>query len=447
MKLAQCFESVDVLKTHEKPQSLYPVVLQELRHSIASKFGPEYFAALWSEISPSGNIYRYNGYIVERRRHCEDLRIQLCEIADERAAVLGEGTTSQERLKRLITALHQAQTHGCPSKQGRDVETPTPGFPPLQEFVDHEVSRFGPLLIPVDADAAIHHRKCVAVAFFVFVIQILAPFLVFMNRWKMKSNYLRDPEKLFQRLTLREAFCFGGSLQEQLTTLMGVAFIFVIVFFVRLYVVEETNNANKSSRLPTDTFWMTVGIIANMFCCVTTVCAVPLLFWSEDTPTNIVLDAMTMLFIFQLDDISQLLGPLFGMTDGQFQRIIAWNSALLAQCPVHVRDLINMNAQKVDDLWCIKFDSAGNLLKAPGDSSEPKVCETRLMMCPSETQQLSSGMSPVRYYRSREHSTVLPSSWNQVLRNLWWIVDMLLLAFQFLLPPVWFIVNKPCYKR
>jgi hypothetical protein len=447
MKLAQCFENVDVLKTHEKPQSLYPVVLQELRHSIESKFGPEYFAALWSEIAPTGNIYRYNGYIVERRRHCEDLRRQLCEIADECAAAFKEGTTSQERLKQLITALHQAHTRGCPSKQGQDVETPTPGFPPLQEFVDHEVSRWGPLIIPVDAELATHHRKCVAIAFFVFVIQILAPFLVFMNRWKMKTNYLRDPDKLFHRLTLSEAFCFGGSLQEQLTTLMGVAFIFVIIFFVRMYVIEEMHNAKKSSRLPTDTFWMTVGIIANMFCCVVTVCAVPLLFWSEDTPTNIVLDSMTLLFIFKLDDLTELLGTLVGLTDSQFQRIVAWNSALLAQCPVHVRDIVNMNAQKVDELWCIKFDSAGNLLKAPGDTSEPSVCETRLMMCPSETQQLSSGPSQVRYHRSREHSALLPSWWNELLRTLWWGVDMVLLVLQFLLPPVWFIVNKPCYKQ
>lgn len=440
MKLAKCFENVDVLKTHEKPQSLYPVVVQHLRHSIESKFGAEYFMALWCEIAPTGNIYRYNGYVAERRRQCEDLRNQLTEIADEVVGVLGENTTNEERVEMLIKALAQANAHGCPSKQGPDVETPTPGFPPLQEFVDEQVARYGPLIVPVDPGAWNHWRKCMAVTFFVFIIQILAPSLVFMNRWRMKSNYMRDPQRLWHRLTLAEALCFGGSVQEQLTTVMGVAFIFIIVFFVRLYVEEEKENSKKSSRLPTDPFWMTVGIIANMCCCLVTVCAVPLLFWSEETPTNIVLDAMTMLFIFRLDDLSELLGPLVGYTDNEFQRIVAWNAALLAQCPVHVRDLVNMEARTIEDLWFIKFNSVGHLLKAPGPGRDATECETRLSLCPSEASQLlkgegSSEMSQMRYFITREKSTIFPSAWNQLLRTLWSAIDMVLLVFQFVLPP------------
>lgn len=451
MKLAKSFENADVQATHEKPQSLYPVVVQELRHSIKSKFGPEYFMALWSEISPTGNIYRYNGYVAERRRHCEDIRRQMSEIADECAVVLGDGKTNHERLALLIKALGQARVNGCPSKQTGDVETPTPGFPPLQEFVDKEVRRIGPLLVPVDVNERTHHQKCISITFFVFVIQMLAPTLVFLNRWRMKSNYMRDPATLFQRLTLAEAFCLGGNVLDQLRTVMGVAFIVVIVFFVRMYVSEEVKNARKSSRLPTNGFWMTIGILANMSCCVMTVCAIPLLFWSEETPTNIVLDAMTMLFVFKLDDLSEFLGPLVGMSDNEFQRVLAWNTALLAQCPVNVRDIIDTDARKVDDLWCIKFDSDGNLLSASGLSP----CETRLVMCspePSEATELmnekaSADTSHIRYRRNREETIVLPSSLNGILTRAWCVIDIVLLAFQFLLPPVWWIVNKPCFSK
>lgn len=477
MKLAEKIESShDVYATLDNPKKLYPLLLTQLNRQIMEKAGADYFQMLWSLVAPTGNIYRYNGFLAERWKHCEDIRNQAMEIAESHKHLLGgETTTRQQRLDLLIKALERVQVHGAWSKQGEHAETPpVPGFHPLQEYMEEEVSRTGPVLQPTDPQARNHHWKSVVIAAFIFGIQVLAPTLVFANRWMMDTNYLRDPHSLFARLTFREAMCLGRTTVERCTTVMGVCFITVIIFVVRLYVSEENENAVKSSRLPTDRFWLTVGIFANMSCCIMTVLCIPLLFWSEETPTNIVLDAMTLLFVFKLDDLSEVLGGFLKMSDNEFQRVTSWNLALLAQCPVRVRDVINHEARSIEDLWCIRFDNAGQLQTAPQPGHDaPSLCETRLMplaqSAPSENtalvtsdqlltrksskrEQVRDGTqdtlpsSRLRYHQCREHSEDLPSMLSHILHTMWVILGWALTILQFVLPPMWFVVSKPCFQ-
>jgi len=463
MKLAGKLDSANSVEgTIDDPKQLYIAVMAELNQGIMAKRGTEYFQSLWSLVAPTGNIYRYNGLLAERRKHCEDLRKQAMEVADSYSYLLGGSMTSPgERLGMLTKALEKTQVRGSFSKQTEMLEAAPPlttGFHPLQEYMD-EVRRFGPFLEPVDAKARNHHRKAVCIAFFIFGIQILAPGLVFANRWYMDTNFLRDPHTLYARLTFAEAMCLGRTPLEKWTTVMGVCFITVLIFVVRLYVAEENENATKSSRLPTDTFWLTVGIVANMWCCILTVLALPVLFWSEDTPTSIVLDSMTLLFVFKIDDLSEILGSFLNMTDSEFQRVAAWNAALLAQCPVRVRDLINFEAKSVEELWSIEFDSTGHLLTTaqPGNPSS-HVCETRLMPLASSERtgllrqqtvrdgsQLVVASARLQYHRSQEHREVLPTVLSTFLQNLWIILGWLLSVLQFVIPPMWFVVSKPCY--
>jgi len=461
MKLVQKLENSCDVTAHYDPKKLYPLVMAEMTQGTVKKSGTKYFQTLWSKVSPTGNIYRYNGFIAERMKHCEDLQFQMTQIADAYAHILGGAHIAQpERVRLLNKALGQAQVCGGWAMHNEKTENPpVPGFPPLQEYIDDEVSRFGPVLEMADDQQRDHHRKAVTMTLFIFCIQILAPGIVCLNRWAMKSNYLRDPHNLFARLTLAEAFCLGVTTVEKCSTVMGVCFITVIIFYVRLYVAEQNENAVKSSRLPTDPFWLTVGIITNMWCCLLTVLTVPLLLWSEDTPTNIVLDSMTLLFVFKMDDFSELMAGLIRMTDEEFQRMTSWNVALLAQCPTRVQDLCNHEATNVQDLWCIKFDAAGHLLNAPQPGREPSsVCETRLShVVASETSHLilaeqsarGSGVvvpsGRIRYHRSQQHSVELPSLFSNALHAGWAILGVFLFALQFLIPVVWFVVNKPCY--
>jgi len=459
MKLAESLGKTCNVTGVDDPKLLYPLVMAELRQGLKAK-GSNQYQTLWSAVSPTGNIYRYNGLLAERRKHCEDLRLQAMEIADTYAHLLGGASnTPQERLSVLLKALGEVQLSAPSTKQNELVEAPPdPGFPPLQEYIGEEVIRFGPILQPADAQARSHHHNATCMAFIVFLIQVLAPCLVFTNRWHMKTNYLRDPHALWARLSFAEAMCLGRTPQEQMTTVMGVCLITVIIFVVRLYVAEEIENAVKSSRLPTDQFWMPMGMIANMWCCVLTVLAVPLLFWSEETPTNIVLDSMTLLFIFKLDDLSELLGGLLRMTESEFQRAVSWNAALIGQCPVRVSDVINPNAKSLNDLWCIKFDSMGHLLMAAQPGREtPGLCETRLSpISASENCQLLRGQpvgdadAPVssarlRYHQSPQHSTELPTFIGNTMYAAWICLSRVLSVLQFVVPPLWFVVSKPCY--
>jgi hypothetical protein len=426
----------------------------------AGTAGDDHFQSIWSVISPTGNIYRYNGLLAERRKHCEDLRAQAMDIADTYAHLLGGlNTTREERLSVLLKALGDVQVSAPSLKQSALLEAPPDsGFPPIQEFIDDEVHRFGPFLEPVDAHARSHYRNVTGMACVIFCIQVLAPGLVLANRWNMKTNHLKDPHALWARLTIAEALCLGKAPLEQLTTVMGVSFITLIIFVVRLYVDEEIENAGKSSRLPTDQSWLAVGILANMWCCALTVLCIPLLFWSEETPTNIVLDSMTLMFIFKLDDIGELMGGLLRMSEAEFQRAVSWNAALLSQCPLRVRDVINSEAKSTKDLWNIKFDSMGHLVAVsqPGRES-PCSCETRMsQVSPCETSQLLRGQPVVggessvlgvrlRYHHSEQHSVELPSSMAVMLYSGWILLGRVLFVLQFVIPPLWFMVSKPCY--
>merc|ERR1719272_2506350 len=125
----------------------------------------------------------------------------------------------------------------------------------------------------------------------------------------------------------------------------------MITFLVRCYVHEQCQSSEKSGRLPTDPAWYFIGVVVKAWCCVFTCLSIPLLFWGEETPTGIVLDSMTLLFIKGLDDLGDILCTYVGLTDEGFQRIVGWNSAMLSQCPVRLADVCDAGAPHVDNFW------------------------------------------------------------------------------------------------
>lgn len=467
---------------HFDPRRVYFSASEE-RNMILSKRDGAFFDLLWDYIAPTGNIYRYNCFSAERRKHCEDIMLQMKEIADEYAPLLGgKGEGQEERVQHLCDVLHHTkvvlpQATQADQEKGSDI---TKGFQPIEDFLD-KVTRYGPVLL---ADCPLERRfqlKTVGLALIIVTIQVLAPLLVIVTTWRKDRNPLGDIGWLRRHLTWHQALCLGNDFWHVLTTFLGLAFMTVLIFIVRIYVNSEAKHAVKASRLPADKFWTMTGVLVNSWCCSLTVVAIPLLLWSEDALVNIVLDTMTLLFIFRLDDLSEHLSGFLRMQDEDFQRMLCWHAGLLAQCPVHLKDLINPSADDKKDLWNIHFDSAGQLLAA--DPTMPgQLCDTRFMMAPvDETQPLmhkpkfsptpyTSGADSRRpsinstvkmyfgmkmheqrgliYCTSRTQVMVLPSTFPGVLAcALCDGVSWFLMACQFIIPVVWLGLNMPCLDR
>jgi hypothetical protein len=278
-----------------------------------------------------------------------------------------------------------------------------------------------------------------------------------LNRWNMPTNYVKDWNTLKSHLTIAELLCAGTTLDMVLTTLMSVLLLCVIIFMIRCYVLEQIDNCQKSGRLPTDALWMFTGIFANAWCCAFICLDVPLLFWSEETPTNIVLDSMTLLFLFRLDDLSDQLCSYIGMTDEDFQRLAAWNTALLSQCPVSIEDVVNSKAKSLEELWVFKYDAQGKLCNTQGGKCllrlGHKVSSDERTPLASPSLRTSSSRSvkdlptdiPIIYRTAPGKSHELPTITAQFLLGMWTCLSWLLAVAQLVIPVGWYVINKKCY--
>jgi hypothetical protein len=270
----------------------------------------------------------------------------------------------------------------------------------------------------------------------------------------MKTNPLYDDEFRWSSIDMTSALCLHSNCWKHLQIMMEVLLMIIVISLTRLYVNDQTENAVKSGRLPTDFTWMALGVFANIWCCCLTVLAIPLLFWSEDTPTNTVLDCMTLLFVSKLDDFSDSLGANFiRLSDADFQRIAAWSAALLSQCPVRVADLINPSAKDIRDLWQIEF-ADGMLMAARSDGGPARACETRMglaqptercsLLAPSPT---TTHDTPLKYYAPSffsHHGYIELPTWSHILINGAWYILGLLLGILHVALPIGFVTLHQC---
>uniref|UniRef100_A0A7S0A2K7 Uncharacterized protein n=1 Tax=Pyrodinium bahamense TaxID=73915 RepID=A0A7S0A2K7_9DINO len=452
--------SESVEKVDDDYRRLYRIMMQELTDYTTTRRGHRYYSMLWASMAPKGNIYRRNGLFAEHRKHSEDLWVQMYELADKHQGLLGGCDVSREqRADRLYQAMIHAKVIGCAQQYPGEPEFKDPemlqdqGFLPLQEWLREKTWRFGPFLLNRDPEVRQQDAKHITMALGVFGLQVIAPFLIFLNRWHQKTNYLRPWESLKEHLTWKQLFCMGTTLSDVLTTIMGVLLLFVIIFMVRCYVKEQIESATKSGKLPTDAGWFLMGIFANAWSCCFICLDIPLLFWSEETPTNIVLDSMTLLFLFKLDDLSDILCSYLNLTDEDFQRLASWNSALLSQCPVRLEDLIVADAASLGELWSIRYDKTGRLCTTKGGQ-----CLMRLSHGVSDaTATPHSETSPLAahkrhqcgqriiYCPSAGRLYELPSMLACSMLMMWNLVSWLLAVVQFIIPLGWYLINKRCF--
>lgn len=394
---------------------------------------------LWSNVAPSGNIYRLNSLIAERLKHSEDLWTQLREIAGAKRQLSGmpSGGSVEDCADALYQSLQTAKVYNCPAADSESAGTT--GFKPLDEFLGTKViSSFG-LLLPEDNEEQSAYKKNLFVSMVIMLIQFLAPLLIFVNQWTSETNFMMDGH-FWTKFEPRELFCLTDTLTEALTMLMGVLFLILVAIVIRSYVDSEIANLEKQCRLCLSRWWTFPNALANAWCCVMTVLVLPLLFWSELRPTDIVLDALGLLFIFTIDDLAGDAMAYLERDDTDFQRMSVWHTAFLSQCPVTVNDLIDPSATSMQDIWKIRYTADGKLLSAGTDQP----CQTRLHMdqnADEQTQIVAENVS-MRYHKNRTENRLIG---HVDYLALWVFVRTLLQILQWVIPPAWVILSQPCY--
>lgn len=442
---------------------IYGTALAEYHTVTTGKFGSLYRSTLWSKIAPPGNLYRYLALHTEAREHSYDIWKQLSAIAQQHRSLLHLESGSKEASeKSLIEYLQRVEVHGGPKSdedklEGKKDLPITKGFKPLEVFLSSRPRAFGPLLLPVNPDQTrkwIQHRL---MALLVMLTQVGVPIIIIVDeyeRFKAKSINLKS--EFYNRIV-----CLGDTVEDVCHTLAGVLLLTMFIFIIHAYVDEQRHHARKSGVLPQNRFWYITGNLINMWCGLSMLAAIPLVFFNEESARGIVMDSLTLLFVFMLDDLSGWAGTYLGIDDTDFQRGAAWHTAMLSQCPVRVSDLINPSPKSLDDLWQIRFNDAGNLQNSSINFMEnPPPCKRRLRPAKSMTSERTrlsqawtkdrsdeDDISTLRFNYSKgggSGDVVLPRKESKILWYLWTATGMLLTVAQIGLPIFWMIMNKHC---
>mmetsp|Transcript_32007 Transcript_32007/g.75027 ORF Transcript_32007/g.75027 Transcript_32007/m.75027 type:complete len:446 (-) Transcript_32007:134-1471(-) len=409
-----------------------------------AKEGTFYLQTLVSALTPKGNIYRYMGLQAERRRNTADLWWQMEELADTYKDLLGgSDTPMKQRTAMLRTALEKHVVSGAPDarKDGKD----SLGFCPVDEFLFTTATNYCGVIVPDNAKQRRQWITNLCLVFLVFMIQILVPTVVLIEKWHAPGNHLRDAD-LWGHLKFRELLCLGDDMEGVMHTIVGVLLMELVLVIVLSYISEQNNNSQKSACVPSDRTYFLIGNFANIWCNLVTVLLLPMLFWTEDEATNIALDSLTLLFVQTLDDFAGYACQYMGGSDDEYAMSATWQMAMLSQCPVSLKDIVNPRAKNVDEIWSIRFDN-DKLQVAFPEGGEPKACERRLQRHNLETSPLVEGSSGSFLYRAtRTKQEVLPRPEGLVIPALWNVAWYFVCVCLLIVPVFWMMVNRHCAK-
>lgn len=442
---------------------IYGSALREY-HSVATdKTGSLYRATLWSKIAPSGNMYRYLAVCAEARTHSCDLWEQVADIAYQHRVLLGgQDSLQEDREAALIDALKRTQVHGRPRTErehmlGEEAASRT-GFMPLEVFLDvPRPRRFGSLILPSHELMwrYARHRSMVAL---VGIVQVGVPVIIAWDEYGHLSLKLQRDDNM-KEVFLSRVQCLGNTSEEICHTLAGVALLTIFILIIHSYVDDQHRNSRKTGVLPQNRFWYIVGNLINLWCGWATCIAIPFIFWNEDRARGIVMDSLTLLFVFCLDDFAGYAGMYMQQSEYCFQRGAAWHVAMLSQCPVRVADLINPLAKHVDELWQIRFSDAGSLQVCTGDQLaawNAPACKRRLQPAlglesspltqapPGVSAEEDLGSLSFEYSTSEGHFDILPRFDTRIMLLLWKTTGWMLSFVQIGMPLFWMVMNKRC---
>lgn len=430
---------------------MYPLVIAEYRESIraTNKMGRHYWDNIWQEKSPRSNVYRYNGLQNMHRHISRDLMQQLLVLADKHQHIFNQYTKdNQERADKLIEALQRVQAQNSPEWLD-DGEKPLTGFLPLQEFLNSPAEVWfrtpfgGEILVPSDEEECSLYLKNLAMAIVVFLLQVIAPLTMLMNHWIQKENYIRTPQLASQLFSAQEIGCLGSSQVPRTMTVVGTLLLIIVNFIVRTEVLSELEDNIRSGRALNSPFWYCIGVIANAWSCFVLVLVLPLIFWSLNDVVSMVCDSMGVLFIYGLDDLTDVVFSYLDISDDNYKRSAAWTSILLTRCPLVLADVVNPNATSIDEFWSIKFDDHGFLLSVDNKRSLVRMDDHFMESERHENDSLFYAPGDLVYRNTGVHMR-LPSTLNRYGASLWRVLSNALLVLQFTLPVIFFVFNDAC---
>lgn len=350
----------------------------------------------YARISPEGNIYRVNALEAEHLKHRYDLQEQIAELSEEKQELLNDALkksnkapSHEARCQLLTSLLCKAKVHD--EKKGEEEGSTTSyGFVPMKEFLaTGGVGRYwylGGMLLPKQKRNFRRHLKNRILGILIACIQIFGPIMIFIRNWLEPTNYLRAPGGFSKYFSWREITCFGN-FSDFATGCLGTLFLYIVYEVARGYAFTELSQMGQSRHLPTDWFWKCFGEICNQSAIVFTCLAMPLVFWGELAPKDIVFDSLALLFVFSLDDLSGGALDYLNLSNEDFCKMRSCVTIFLGQCPIKLKDILNPDAKLPEELWKVKFGTATEgdrkgsfgLLTAKGE-----LCKTRLYEVPDE---------------------------------------------------------------
>lgn len=335
MRLARSIQKASALETHFQTKHPLHLMYKDVLDEVSEARSHFDLANVWSNLAPAGNIYRLNGLEQMRLAHCANLQGQLKDLAEERADILGNHLSVEERCDELVKSLQKTKVGLALNNTGKDEEIgwddevlQTDGFPVLEEFLVGKVSIGWPVVVPLTPNGWNAWWTSQLIGWIVGLVQTIGPVLVVLSLWQGPTNYLRDPMSTWERLTFGNTFCESRALADWCTILMGVMFSFFVVVQLLNYASSELEDVYKYGRLAGCTsFWSVVGAYINIWCVLWNIVALPLSFWRMEHAADVILGSWGLLFMFNLDDLTGVAGEILGSSDDQFQRCLCWNYA------------------------------------------------------------------------------------------------------------------------
>lgn len=408
---------------------------------------------------PKANIFRYVAANTEKMKHEESLRRQIHDIARKYEPYIldrisRDASGAPPHHLSAPAACEQYLLHTLLTASVEDVSGAQPlglnrgtGFPAINYFlkdksVNPERTFFGLFLIPSRSSSRLLWFKNRFMALLIAAIMITGPVMVFCFNWATEDNplYVGD---LWEELTWKEITCFGSA-SELGVTIVGTLFLICIFEIARSYAEDEAENSKRMGHLPADGFWMTVGQLCNLICVFVTVLAMPLVFWREMAPKDIIFDSLAMLFLFQLDDFAGGALEYLDMQDSDFQEMYLELVACLGQCPARLEDVFTMTQSPIDSLWRLRWGEHG-LLHAKVEYAD-KYVERRLV--PQRANQSALVLKHPEHAPGFSYSIYAGERFPlrmTFLRPFWILMWWLLLLGEIVVPVTFAFVNKPCY--
>jgi len=452
MKLASSMQKTSALEKHFHTKHPLRMFYRDVLDEVEGCKGYFDLSAVWARLAPSGNVYRLCALQEVRLGHCADLQSQLRELAEEFGETLGG--TSEERYNLLIASLKEAKVDLDEAyeqaEKGWELDSfKTTGYPPLEEFLVGNVRR-GLFVVPTEPGAWKDWCTSKLVGCMVAVVQILGPVMVVLSLWQDPTNYLQHPLETVKRISVNNVFCVERDMGEWCTILMGVVFSFFVVVQLLNYAHEELEDAYKFGRLAgCASFWAFAGGYINAWCVMWNILVIPVSFWKLTHASQVVLNAMTILFMFNLDDLAGTAGAVLGTSDTLFQRGLCWNYALLSQCPLDLRDVVNPKATSAADFWQLRLTATALQSARAAQNAETRVApfeQTPLLAAKRNGHGVPSLEELKVCMRFAKDGSIyqLPSANSSIQASLWQFMVWTLRLLQVLMPAFYFVVNKPC---